>query len=199
IVEYLGNDTTFVDTTYGDRPAKVKLLLTNYGSDELTSMDVEYQVGSNAPVSETWSGSLQSGDTVAYIFNQTFTSAYGTYNMCGRTQLTGDADASNDEVCDGWRGIVGIESHELPGFILYQNRPNPAMELTEIDFEVPYGGIASFMVVDLFGRELESRELIVTAGYHSLSLDVSHWSPGVYYYSITFDGYRLVRKMVINK
>ncbi|MFO8054631.1 MAG: hypothetical protein R6U19_05645, partial [Bacteroidales bacterium] len=110
-------------------------------------------------------------------------------------------DPGNDDLCDYWQGVVEpvVESHELPGFILYQNRPNPADEQTYIDFEVPYGGKARFEVVDLFGRELHSRELEVVGGLHSLSVDVSSWASGVCYYSITFDGYRLLRKMVINK
>lgn len=95
------------------------------------------------------------------------------------------------------RGVWGTESQNLPGFVLYQNIPNPAEGKTTIDFEVPFGGKAKFEVTDQFGRSIYNEEMSVVAGRHTVRLNVNDWSPGVYYYHVTFDSYRLVKKMVI--
>ncbi|MCF8331449.1 MAG: T9SS type A sorting domain-containing protein, partial [Bacteroidales bacterium] len=197
IIQYQGGTT---DTTWFQKDVEVKVWIKNFGSNTLTSMDVEYEAGTLTPVTETWTGTLASGDSVEYIFNQTFTSSIGTYTVCGRTYLTNDADPSNDEYCETWEGIQnGIESDELPGFVLYQNKPNPVDEQTSIDFEVPKAGKAEFEVVDMFGRELYTEEMSVNAGSHTVKLNGKDMPSGIYYYSVTFDGHRLVRKMVISK
>ncbi|MGM0648738.1 MAG: T9SS type A sorting domain-containing protein, partial [Bacteroidota bacterium] len=107
----------------------------------------------------------------------------------------------NDEFCESWEGKdnTGIESDEIDGFVLHQNVPNPAHNETSIDFEVPYGGHAQFTVVDMFGRELYTEDMNVSTGQHRIDLEIDNFAAGIYYYHVTFDGQRIVRKMIIRK
>jgi hypothetical protein len=188
------------DSTLFGKDIEVEVKIHNYGSSTVNSLDVSYAQGSNTSFTETWNGTLAAGDTVTYKFNNTYPSPIGDpYEICSWTDLSGDANAANDTLCENWIGYVGIESQKLPGFILYQNIPNPAKGQTKIDFEVPYGGKAKFEVVDLYGRTIRVEEMSVIAGRHTVDLQTDDMSAGVYYYHVTFDGYRLVRKMVITK
>ncbi|MGM0612560.1 MAG: T9SS type A sorting domain-containing protein, partial [Bacteroidota bacterium] len=199
-IKPVGN--SFGTTTLYEKDVSVKVLIHNYGSQNLTSFDVEYEQNNNTPVTETWTGNLASGNTVEYTFNQDFNvGVVGNYEVCARTLLSGDAYTQNDEYCTQWTGEVdnAINSNELDGFILHQNIPNPASGKTAVDFEVPYGGKAQFEVVDLFGRKLYSNDLSVEAGKHDVILNTKSWSSGIYYYSVTFDGYKLVRKLIVSQ
>ncbi|MFW6019316.1 MAG: T9SS type A sorting domain-containing protein [Bacteroidales bacterium] len=195
-------NNSFGTTTLYQKDVNVKVLIHNFGSEKLTSFDVEYEQNNNTPVTETWTGNLASGNTVEYIFNQEFNvDVVGTYDICAKTLLSGDGHSKNDEYCTQWKGEIddAVNSNELDGFILHQNAPNPSNEKTTVNFEVPYSGKAQFEVIDLFGRELYSNILTVEAGKHHVDLNTKQWSSGVYYYRVTFDGYQLVRKLVVKK
>lgn len=195
IIPWPGNT---VDTTWFQQPVEVKVWISNFGSSTLTSMDVQYQVSNNTPVQETWNGNLNSGDTIIYTFSQTYTSSVGTYDVCAATLLANDADPDNDEYCEQWEGVQNsIITNELPGFVLYQNIPNPAHGKTTIDFEVPYSGKVRFEVVDMFGRVLYENEYNASTGRNTERLQTQTWSAGVYYYKVYFDNYRLAKKMII--
>ena len=199
IVDMKAMQNAYNDTTSYGKDVSVKVWIHNFGKQTIKSMDLEYEQNNNTPVTETWNGNLAGGDTVEYTFNQTYNvGVIGEYDVCSRTLLSGDAYAPNDEYCEKWVA-TGLESSELAGFVLHQNIPNPAVEETSIDFEVPYGGKAQFEVVDMFGRKLYTDELSVVAGRHTIDLDTKGWGAGVYYYSITFDGHEMVRKMVVTK
>ncbi|MCF8219324.1 MAG: T9SS type A sorting domain-containing protein [Bacteroidales bacterium] len=202
IVEIKPVGNSFGTTTLYQKDVKVKVLIHNYGAQNLTSFDVEYEQNNNTPVTETWTGNLASGNTIEYTFNQAFNVAVlGTYDVCARTLLSGDAYSQNNEYCTQWTGEVdnAISSNELNGFILHQNIPNPANEKTSVNFEVPYAGKAQFEVVDMFGRKLYSKDISVEAGKHKVNLNTKSWSSGIYYYSVAFDGYKLVRKIIVTK
>ncbi len=200
-IKNITNPQSGPDTTWFQKDVQVVVTIRNFGSDTLSSFDVEYQRGSQTPVTETWTGSLMPDSTVDYTFSTTYSSGIGKYDICGRTLLTNDADPANDEYCEGWVGVIynGIESSELAGFVLHQNIPNPSNGFTSVGFEVPYGGKAEFNLIDLFGRTLYNEQINVSAGSHSVKLDVATIPAGVYYYSVTFEGYRLVRKMIVSK
>ena len=118
---------------------------------------------------------------------------------------------------DGWilKQIVpppnSVGEAEGPGtFRLFQNYPNPFNPTTTIQFSLPPQatseaegrvGVGSHVVLkvyDVLGREVatlvnERR----TAGRFTVPFDASNLGSGVYFYSLTFDGARLSRKMLL--
>ncbi len=86
-------------------------------------------------------------------------------------------------------------------FVLYQNYPNPFNPVTNISFQLTVSGFVSLVIYDLQGKEIqiifdnEWRE----AGYfnHSVSLNNSAASSGVYFYHLQVNEFSDVKKMVL--
>jgi hypothetical protein len=71
--------------------------LTNFGTSTQTGFDVSYQVGSGAPVVETFTGTLGSNETKPFVFaTKLNVSTRGVVQVTVSTQLTGDGKASNN-------------------------------------------------------------------------------------------------------
>jgi hypothetical protein len=181
-------------------PNTVTIRIKNFGTQALTTLDVQYQINSATPVVETWTGGpLAMGDSVDYTFQTSYNSPLGSnYQLCAKTMLTGDADATNDEYC---KTIIpdGIVEELANGMKLWQNMPNPASENTVVRFEIPSAGMVSFEIVDILGNTLMNTQEKKIAGIHTIEIDVNSLANGVYYYSVEFDGNRLTKQMIINK
>jgi hypothetical protein len=87
----------------------VKVLIRNYGTTPLTSSLVAYSVNGGAPVTTTWTGSLNTGqtDTVTFL---NFTVPALTYTLTAYTLLTGDTLTFNDSVTEARFGNPIIDA-----------------------------------------------------------------------------------------
>lgn len=95
---------------------------------------------------------------------------------------------------------VGIDENETNGIELYQNRPNPANGVTTINYEIATGGNVTFAVYDLTGKEVMNiNEGSRVAGAHQIELNSADFAAGSYYYTLTVDGQRATKQMVITK
>jgi hypothetical protein len=181
-------------------PNTVTVRIKNYGSTPMTTCDVQYYVNSpGSPIVETWSGAaLAMGDSVDFTFTQKYNSPVGIYQVCAKTILANDADPTNDQTC---KTVLadGFEEHLENGMKLWQNVPNPAHGITMVDYEIPSSGAIRFELVDVLGQSVMLIEKDQTAGRHQVSIDASKLSSGIYYYTLEFDGYRLTKKMIVNK
>ena len=181
-------------------PNYVTVRIHNYGTTPMTSVGVQYQINSITPVVETWSGiALQMGDSVDYIFQTPYNSPVGSsYQLCAKTLLTGDMNASNDESC---KAIVpdGLIEELANGMKLWQNIPNPANGITTIQYEIPSGGNIHFEMVNVLGEKVLNIVQKKSAGVYTVEIDASKLANGIYYYSLEFDGYRLTKQMIVNR
>jgi hypothetical protein len=67
--------------------------------------------------------------------------------------------------------------------------PNPAVGELVVAFTLPTGETARLELLDLAGRRVEARELVgLSPGRHTLRLDGSRPSPGVYFLRLTQNG-----------
>jgi hypothetical protein len=148
-------------------------------------------------VTETWTGTLNYGDSTDYTFTNTFNAPIGLYQICALTELTNDADPSNDMVCKTVLS-TGFDEITENGMKLWQNVPNPAEGKTIISYEIPKAGMVRFRVVDMFGKTVLNIEEDAVPGRHQIDIDAKKLSAGVYYYTMYFDDYQLTRKMIIN-
>jgi len=170
----------------------------NFGTNTVTSIPVEYDINGMNLIQATWTGNLLPNATENYTFTATYPSPIGNYTLCVRTNLTGDADISNDEICENLLGTIGINEYDNSKFILFQNVPNPTKGITTIAYIVPKAGKIKFEVINLLGKTIYSENKNVLSGKHQIDLDVNTLPSGIYYYSIIFDGKRLVKKMIKN-
>ena len=86
------------------------------------------------------------------------------------------------------------------GYRLDQNYPNPFNPTTVIHFALTATTTVRIKVFDLFGRDIETLvDERLEAGDHSVSFDGRRCSSGTYFYSLSANGYSVVRKMMLVK
>ncbi|HPS65789.1 MAG TPA: T9SS type A sorting domain-containing protein [Ignavibacteria bacterium] len=85
-------------------------------------------------------------------------------------------------------------------YILCQNFPNPFNPVTKINFDLKEQGFVTLKVYDMLGRVVS--RLIngnEPAGKYSIDFNAENFSSGVYFYSITVNGFSDIKKMIILK
>lgn len=99
--------------------------------------------------------------------------------------------------------VTGIQQtgNEVPsGFSLEQNYPNPFNPVTNIKFSIPKAGFVNLKVYDVTGREVAKLvDQNLNAGTFNYDFDASFLSSGIYFYSLSADGYNNVKKMILVK
>ncbi len=82
-----------------------------------------------------------------------------------------------------------------------QNYPNPVQNSTVIEYEVDKNANVTLVIFDQTGRKVfESNEGFRTTGTkYSVTVNTKNLANGTYYYSMTADGQRLTKKMIITK
>ncbi len=77
----------------------ISITIRNFGANAQSNFDVSYSVDGSAPVTETYTGTINQGEEVVFDFSQTFDfTQLGSYTITASTSLAGDGDSSNDEV-----------------------------------------------------------------------------------------------------
>ncbi|OQA93762.1 MAG: hypothetical protein BWY27_00014 [Bacteroidetes bacterium ADurb.Bin234] len=94
---------------------------------------------------------------------------------------------------------VNINEHLKVDWILGQNIPNPAKENVSIPYYIPKDGSINFKVMSITGQILYSETIEVTSGNHLMEFNTHNLSDGVYYYSMDYEGQRIVKIMSIQK
>ncbi|HKR06760.1 MAG TPA: T9SS type A sorting domain-containing protein [Bacteroidia bacterium] len=108
-----------------------------------------------------------------------------------------------DDFCFEDIGPCSVSLEEMTsasGLILGQNHPNPANSMTSIEYIIPEKGKVVFNIVNLLGQTMDTpvnEEQV--SGRHTVNFNTNRLSPGIYYYSLTFNKETLVKKMVITK
>jgi flagellar hook assembly protein FlgD len=85
-------------------------------------------------------------------------------------------------------------------FKLEQNYPNPFNPKTTIKYEIPKSGFVTLQVYDVLGRLVKT--LInekQNAGTYEVEFDGTNLASGVYFYKLTADDFKAVKKMILLK
>jgi hypothetical protein len=83
------------------------------------------------------------------------------------------------------------------GFELYQNTPNPWTDRTVIGFYLPEAGTVNFQLYDMSGKILYRTLGDFSQGHHSLTIGKNLVQNNqVLYYSASYNGMNIVRKMI---
>jgi len=93
-----------------------------------------------------------------------------------------------------------VETYSIAenSFILYQNTPNPATGLTTINYELKEKAEVKLTVFDNAGKLIQQyNNDIQKKGKHSLELNISELTPGVYYYTLYADNQSHTKKMIV--
>ena len=155
-------------------------------------------------ISETINA-LKANETKDY----TFTMNYKVPNYTGQYTLKayveayeGDEVRGNDTLAkqfNSTKDSTGIRDAESLNWNMEQNVPNPAAYVTRIPYTLPQEGIVTFRVMGAEGKLIYRHSFQSEAGQQALELNTSDWADGIYYYSMEYQGQRIVRKMTISR
>lgn len=102
-----------------------------------------------------------------------------------------------------WRGTVGISpiNNEVPAsYQLEQNYPNPFNPETRIKFSLPKDEHVKLVIYDALGNQVDVLvDAQVPAGTYMADFDASKLSSGIYFYTLSTQGYRETKKMMLIK
>jgi len=146
------------------------------------------------------------------IGNENGLVSYWNFNDGSGNKLTDKAGGHNGTLVnmesDDWvldtpftPTSVNENSNNFPNeFVLYQNYPNPFNPSTVIKYYLPKSENIEISVFNILGEKVS--ELVnakMNAGYHSVTFDGSNLSNGIYFYKISANNFRKVRKMILLK
>ncbi|HEX8516253.1 MAG TPA: T9SS type A sorting domain-containing protein [Bacteroidia bacterium] len=94
--------------------------------------------------------------------------------------------------------VMALES--MPPFKLYQNTPNPAKDLTHINFQLNTPGMVSLRLFDMLGNPIASlMEQNMKAGTYSVPVETGEIPNGIYFYVLKKEGTTRSMKMIVSK
>ena len=122
-----------------------------------------------------------------------------SYVGSAKLSYVNDLDTTNNQsnivsVQGYWDDVPFVDRNEL---VLDQNYPNPFDDKTTIPFSLPNDADVHFFIVDGMGHMVNSFDRHYSAGLHSVTIDMSAYTSGVYFYGIVVDGKRIMRKMIL--
>ncbi len=92
------------------------------------------------------------------------------------------------------------QANSLNKFYLSQNYPNPFNPSTKIEYKITSPGIVSITIYDILGQKIKTViDEYKSSGNYSLTVDLSNYSSGVYFYKIQENNFIQVKKMVLIK
>lgn len=94
-------------------------------------------------------------------------------------------------------GGVSVDPSRDGDFYVLQNAPNPADGITKIEYHSPVPTDVVFEVFDLNGSILHSSQHRAATGNNNLSYDATELAAGMYFYSLSSEDSRVVRRMAV--
>jgi len=135
------------------------------------------------------------------VMNYTFTTRYmvpnaPSYSIKVFIESIDNYPLNDTLVCVSYPFPNKVSDYSRTDLSLGQNAPNPATETTRIDYKIPTHGEVVFYVYNMVGQIVYTETVEAVAGKNSLDLNTSGLVSGIYYYSMTFNGEKLVKKIV---
>jgi hypothetical protein len=125
----------------------------------------------------------------------------GAYAMIPSCNTLGPSAQDTFEVHLAIKDAVyaGIEDQDNSIFVVGNNFPNPAADITYLNFYTPQTGDISINVYDAVGRNVHAYKGTSYEGKNIYGISTTDLTDGVYMYSITYGGKTVSKKMVVNK
>ena len=83
---------------------------------------------------------------------------------------------------------------------LFQNVPNPVMDLTNISFYLPQDGKVKLSVSNTLGQEVMTlANEVYSKGMHTINMDASSLSTGVYFYKLVANTQSITKQLTLVK
>jgi hypothetical protein len=112
-----------------------------------------------------------------------------------------DEGWSIDDVCFEDLGLctpIGVDEFAVNDFGLSQNWPNPADQSTSIEFMIPAAGQVRLVLHDLVGQVVAVlADQNAAAGKQIVPVNTAVLAPGIYTYSLTYEGKQITKRLIV--
>jgi hypothetical protein len=148
-------------------------------------------------------------DTISFVLSGTttynFTKSYivpnmptnSTYNV--KAHIYSPTYTYSQTACVIYKKENNISTQDKDSWTLGQNIPNPAQSSLVIPYTVPREGNIIFKIMSINGQVLYSNTMHVLKGNHQIEYNIASFADGIYYYSMEYEGERIIKKMTIQK
>ena len=93
---------------------------------------------------------------------------------------------------------VGVPKHDSKRIVVGQNFPNPVNGTTTFNVYLDKDATVIIEVSDVTGEKVMTIDNgFVTSGAHQLTIDASHLSTGLYFYTVKINGQSFTHKMIV--
>lgn len=114
-----------------------------------------------------------------------------------------DEGWSVDDVCFEDLGLcspVGVDEFAINDFGMSQNYPNPAGQNTTFEYMIPTQGQVRIVMSDMIGQIVSViADENKAAGKHTVQLNTASLAPGLYTYTLVYDGQQITKRMIITR
>jgi len=142
---------------------------------------------------------LEAETTRDYKFNASYSVPAASSYMITVFVNSEDNYLLNDTITVIRQTVVGVSDYSITDFSLGQNIPNPAQENTRIEYSIPTDGQVIFTVYSITGQTLYIEKKDAYSGKNDIKFNTANLADGVYFYSMEYNGERLVKRMTIRK
>ena len=90
----------------------VEVVVRNFGTVTQSNIEVSFTLDDGTPVTEVVAGPIAPASNINYTFTATVDMSVDgqTYNLCARTNLSGDEIPDNDEFCSDVTSLLGLDT-----------------------------------------------------------------------------------------
>jgi len=121
-----------------------------------------------------------------YVPEWAYTQSYSFENHLITYKITADA------------GFTGVENTTNNGLSVSQNRPNPFTGMTTVNYSLTKATNVNVIIYNVAGAKVMTiNKGVQAAGSHKVEINASDLQAGVYYYTLTADGYTVTKKMIV--
>jgi len=188
-----------------------KILIENKGNVDIKNAIIHLRIDSANTQIQLISDTIPS-ITAYTTFPYEFTKSYTVPNLDNTQQtyvikgfiehINDDTDILNDTIkklaCAIYND-VSIKNTTTKQWYVGQNIPNPSTNTTSIPYSIPQEGSIYFQLMSISGQILFEKTIQAHSGNNYLEINTLPISSGIYYYCITYQGERIMKKMTIQK
>jgi hypothetical protein len=167
----------------------------NTGNYPSTFVGVEY-TAAGLTYTDTIYTHLNPGDSINHTFRDSFPCPLGNFQICVEHFHLYDSFAPNNTDCVGTFCFVAIDDFEASNF--FTIIPNPTTGNVSLNYDLKRNEEVIFKIYNSVGQIVYSETLRKNAGNHSLELNLSNQTAGVYYCSMETKGNKLIKKLILH-
>ncbi|MEI7597401.1 MAG: PKD domain-containing protein [Bacteroidota bacterium] len=161
---------------------RLKVDLANIGTRPIYNFDIQAEAEGSTAIIETWTGTLESGQFLSYIFNSAFavSESNSPEYICVNVKNPNsqiDENPTNNDFCL----LLGTE------FKMLDIYPNPTTDFLNVEYIIPLKDNVKIELFDNAGKTISTiQENNLDKGFHKKSINTSALRKGTYAVKVSY-------------